>query len=444
MDRMTRVTIGMALVTTVCLGACSRRTRGDDVVVDEDAGVHPCEERGDGRDGWPCGCTADCAPGAVCLEEGGSGVPKGQCTRSCRTDDPSTCDEGATCEPLTDDTTEGACFATCTTQEDCGPSRVCDAVGMCVALCFEDGDCDGGHCNPYTNLCTADPPRQGGGIWAACLRDEDCRSDNCGRFGRCLTSCLVSEQGCPDGATCFPEIDGVDLGTCVPPCDEDGQCPDEGLGCRASEVGDVCLAIGEECRGPVEGIPDAGPCGCDEDCTTGSSCLAESAVGSPGGFCARDCDAGSPCEDGWACTEGLCYRECDEESDCAPGRICSLYSGLCFNYCDDDAECDGGRCNPWRHDCSPILEGAGQAQPCAADDECRSGLCTAYDEQPGFCTGRCRVSAQDCPDGAFCIADEPGNDSGLCTTTCADDSDCPEGATCWDTVEPAGGPRHCF
>lgn len=436
-------TILLVLVGVLSAG-CPRRGGGHDRVVDGGPDPEECEERGDGRDGWPCGCTADCAPGAVCLTEAASGAPGGQCVRQCQVGGEAACEEGARCEPLTDDGDEGACLATCTTTDDCPPRGYCDYGGLCVSFCFADEDCDGGVCDEYSGLCTDAPATEGLGIWEACLRDEDCRSGNCGSSGRCLTTCLVSEQNCPDGAVCFPNIDGIDLGACVLGCDG-GACPDAGLGCRASEVGDVCLVVGDDCRGPVDGVPDAGSCGCDEDCRTGDQCLSEASVGQPGGFCAHECDEATPCEDGWDCQGTLCYERCEDESECGPGRICDLFDGFCYGHCDGDTECVGGVCNPYGHLCGPVPEaGAGQAEPCVADEDCRSGLCTGVDGGPGFCTGRCRVSTQDCPDGAYCISDEPYNDSGLCAPRCTDDSDCPDGSTCWDTVEPEGGARHCF
>src|SRR4029077_4664966 len=99
------------------------------------------------KDGWPCGCTAECAEGAFCEPETAGRSPGGYCFRACDPTGAAKCGTGAVCPDLGLGSTS-ECIPVCSTTADCPPGQYCDD-GLCLGFCFGDADCLSGHCDTY-------------------------------------------------------------------------------------------------------------------------------------------------------------------------------------------------------------------------------------------------------------------------------------------------------
>jgi len=171
------------------------------------------------RDGWPCGCSFECMPGARCASESFEGEPGGRCFRECTRDEE--CMGGAICDEF------GFCAIPCEDDTDCPEANVCDGDGTCFGICQSDDECTTtGHCNLYSGECTDGSEEDRGGVNAPCTENEDCNGTYCSSDGECLVGCRPSRQACPDGAVCAGTGNGVDFALCYLPCDEDMSCPD--------------------------------------------------------------------------------------------------------------------------------------------------------------------------------------------------------------------------
>ena len=407
-------------------------------------------------DGWPCGCTADCAQGAVCDSEVGSGAPGGNCARICKFGGPAVCSAGAICPDFGVSNGASICSANCTTNADCPPHRYCDNSGFCLAFCFGDSDCESNHCDTYANVCTATAQQTtGGGIGVRCAIDADCRSGNCGSGGRCVTSCSISDGRCPEEGVCVQSTSDVhlDLGFCFAACTAGHLCADTSFSCSATGIPqdeEACFPRGTAatCAGPPA-VPDSDglPCGCGDDCSYGAGCLTESSSGIAHGFCRRQCAPpnGTPCGAGYVCDQDVCYRVCAVDTDCgAPGRICTNQRE-CLPLCASNAECAGGVCDPYTGSCTATAAtGLPMGAACSVDADCKSGAC---DPTAHYCYGPCRVHASICPDGTVCAPADAtsSSDFGFCYPPCTDQTNCTAlGLTCVATTNaPIGTPMHC-
>ena len=242
--------------------------------------------------------------------------------------------------------------------------------------CVVDGGCASGSC-----IC-----REG---CAHPFSSNLCLDGDCQPAGICLNAC--EKVSCPVGTAC------VDLGLgaagpaeawrtilCLPTCNDDGDCPGGGYGCRLAPgmIGwrQVCLPpfprfVGAPCR-DLQGRPDGALC-------LGGLCLDIGASG----YCSVLCAAGR-CPEGTGCARfvgaddvGLpapvCLLRCTEgscESD--PLLGCQL-SGQPGSYGIEVV----GRADP------PGTEYCG-VRPCAGPEDC--GLTGSCDEATG---GYCRPSS---------------------------------------------------
>ncbi len=209
-------------------------------------------------------------------------------------------------------------------------------------------------------------------------------------------------------------------------CDADGWCSDGACvpGCHL----DAGCLIGQECDLDTHSCVTAG-CGGDEDCPDGETCDVDSGACVPVPVLC----VGTECADGaWcdyfaeACIGALPGDACSTDVDCAEGQACGATN-------------DGALRAQFR--CLDVVgEGAGRAA-CAADAECRSGLCVR-----GACLQACG-SSDDCEgEDAACATftvtpsdngtPAPGDDPAFQVATCVDslpctrNADCPEGQVC--------------
>jgi len=238
--------------------------------------------------------------------------------------------------------------------------------------------------------------------------------------------CLELYEACESADICSSghceEVAGEQV--CTAPCilEDPAVCGDEGY-CLETECGSGL------CRGGTPGDGVFGDtCGDDRDCAS----LACRDITGEGALCTATCRI-----------DGL---------DCPVGAVCTLLDGDC------------GGCVPAEDASGP----RGLGEPCADDDDCRSGVCTPED----VCGERCD-DGDSCPEGTHCRDGlcRPGDlgglgdvcvgnvdcESGLCAGTeegihvcserCGRGDSCPSGWTCDFDAEqcvpgasPLGGP----
>lgn len=125
-----------------------------------------------------------------------------------------------------------------------------------------------------------------------------------------------------------------------------------------------------------------------------------------------ECSSNEECGSGQLCGQGACFApasvggECRGNSDCAEGRCIAGTDGVsvCSRACQQDAQCPrgyscaSGACSR-RLAVAPGAVGA----PCAADDQCQTGMCVDSAAGRGFCTAACDAT-NPCPNNAVCGA----------------------------------------
>ncbi len=414
-------------------------------------------------DGHSCKCETDCLPGAMCLPEEDTGEARGfclrlcnpakqecsassqcddvaaqvigddACTTSCQNDNDCTfgeiCRDGLCCMP-------GVCRIACTTSQDCPQAQVCARKSGCFPMCQSDSDCLSNDCNPYTTLC--DGPTEGAGIHAPCLRHDDCKSLYCNPISKtCYTNCSVERQGCPEGAKCIRWVHGDDMGICFHPCETSSDCTTPGLKCFVGIDGTkFCAppAKDEDCEQPVESIPDAYPCNCDDECMRGAFCAIEAETSWPKGACLRLCDKDNECRSNCTCRlledadTGYCSPKCESDADCPDYRVC--FGGSCRPLCQADTDCTCGKCNVYSGYCGDTDQQAkGITETCTDHDQCKSQLCS---NSWGRCLSPCSIERQGCPDEAVCVAIFEGElYFGICLHKCVPEIGCEDpGLSC--------------
>ncbi len=152
---------------------------------------------------------------------------------------------------------------------------------------------------------------------------------------------------------------------------------------------------------------------CDENTVCDGVCL----LGMPGGYCTDICTVlpcpnGSTCE--WIAGDNYCLKNCTQSSQCRDGYECVI-----------------GVCRP------PVAAG----EDCEEDEDCESQLC-----EGGVCSTTC-TEQTDCPETLYCdetagvcVLDDCDATTGLCQRPCEDQTDCAEGTYCTTT---ATGDRVC-
>ncbi len=391
------------LVLALALGACSAKSRIDDL----------------------CSNDADCGAGERCRD----GVcQQVECQQS------GDCPSGQYC-------VEGFCIDSqpCASDADCAePTPVCDPdTGRCVACA---PDCSGRCCGPdgcggtcpdecaqTGQTCDQETCRCQGDCQPACT-DRECGPDGCG--GTC-------PPGCADGETC---VDGRCQAGSVCQTDADCEVP-EAPRCdvesgRCVECLDAAdCAEGEICSGGV--CAQQAVCTEDSQCEMGQICV--------DGACVAGCHSNRDCPDGWTCLpdqdpHGTCV-ECQNDGDCGPGQACS--DGRCVIHCTSDAHCTPLYCDQASHQCVACTEDAHCAEGEICDQlECRTGCREDADCASGHCDQASHSCVEcgdddDCPLGSLCIGQG-------CVTGCSGDRDCPPDLQCDADMGPHGTCVECL
>jgi V8-like Glu-specific endopeptidase len=275
-------------------------------------------------------------------------------------------DEGCTPlgEPCTsdDECARGAC-------DDVSGSRVCvrdcdprEAIPRCpIGFYCEETGCGVGRC-------IAGGPG-GGADGSECAADADCGSLHCADVRgvmRCGRSCSLDTDPCSSGGVC--EITTGACGSCIP----------------------VELSTGPRSFGA--------PCERDDQCIDGMC---------PEMFCTRSCATHDDCASGFHCRESLCRRgdpggpgvPCVSDEDCgelAPECVTADGERICAPPCSETSTCPLGlECAATDVGDRCVAPGLPLGTPCAANPECRTGICA------GTCTRLCDDAAP-CPAGYMC------------------------------------------
>ncbi|MBN2493146.1 MAG: hypothetical protein JXR96_01040 [Deltaproteobacteria bacterium] len=351
-------------------------------------------------------------------------------SRTCRCVSDAACNEdvGEKCMP------DGTCqiYTGCTTDQECGALHRCDtATGEC--LCTDDAACaEGEKCNA-SGFCQ---PATG------CYDNEDCGA---GEYCDVTTRRCIASNTCTNKYQC-PIEHICSGGTCVPGCEDHGDCElrtacvngtcQEGVCGDDSFCGFMEYCYQGQCRSAYDDqyAPYCKPC----DTETGGVCgvsrqnpcviypYTDDAYGSRyDEYCGVDCSAGQSCPNGFSCntlrlvdgrdapTGDAC---CDENDDpaCCANNNCPAGIKCCARHipcpgglpCAKSAEEDKGYCpctldsrNPCDIDNTCLKDTclggtcwamsiAGIRVPCSGDQDCQ--LCTATLSEPCNTDADCR------------------------------------------------------
>lgn len=332
-----------------------------------------CDAVADCDDGNPC-TDEVCDPDRVCRQtdaDGASCSDGDACTQTdtcqggaCVGSDPVVCTapdqcrDPGTCHPAT-----GACEPTpkgagepCDDGNACTGTAACDGAGACVGsdpvVCLAIDDCHlPGTCNRLTGACThpAKPDGADCDDGDACTRIDACDGGVC--FGSDPVVCAPSDD-CHDAGTCNPAT-----GACSDPPKPGGSPCDDANACTTTDVcqGGNCIGLDPVVCAPSDQCHDAGQC----DPGTGVCSDPPKPAGSP-------CDDGNACTRVDACQAGDCAGAdpvtCPASDQCHLAGTCDPASGLC----SDPIRPDGAPCD--------------DADACTRSDTCRAGGCTGADE----------------------------------------------------------------
>jgi hypothetical protein len=139
-----------------------------------------------------------------------------------------------------------------------------------------------------------------------------------------------------------------------------------------------------------------------------------------------ECTHSSQCAPGETCSGGKCVKgtpakkpygaTCSSSSECSSNLcISSAGKGLCSRWCNTSACPSGDRCVNISGGGRACLPGSaspalGLGQTCNSSLDCKSNLCVTLSGN-SFCTQRCDVAKQNCPDGFKCTGTSIG---GIC------------------------------
>ncbi|NOZ86534.1 MAG: VCBS repeat-containing protein [Deltaproteobacteria bacterium] len=323
------------------------------------------------------------------------------------------CDDRNPC--TTDKCTLGKCTSTnvknntecddglyCTVDDKCESGKCKGSAKDCSAL---DDPCHEGICNEDKKTCEAmykgDGVECNDGLY--CTVNEKCDGG----------SCKGSPRDCEDNDPCTEGSCNEDLKKCVqtvvpnpgaegPPghgscsdqkdndCDEliDLDDPDCVECVLAADCNDSNTCTDDTCdHGVCRHTPvnDDTPCNDSHFCNGDDYCQA--------GTCSKH--DGSPCSDGFDCTQDLCDEDKDMCSNLVTAGKC-LINGTCFN---DDEQNPANQCEKCDHSTNPkAWTYRGDDTPCDdslycdGNDYCQAGTCSKHDGNP-------------CTDGFDCTDD---------------------------------------
>jgi hypothetical protein len=271
--------------------------------------------------------------------------------------------------------------STCDDKNDCTTDKCAGAAGCSHLNNTLNCDADSSVCtkNDYCSdgVCMAGPKQ-------VCDDGNPCTDDACDAAKGCTY--VNNSLGCNADDTDCTQNDACKEGTCQPgpkkPCASDDPC-----------VPPTCKISNGKCNTtPVAGTP----------CNDGNACTdKDKCGGSDGGLCAGSelsCDDKNPCTaDTCDTTTGCSHKPvggiCEDGSACTVGESC--IDGACAGgkakNCDDANPCTVDGCDPATpNGCTNKPQNNGvpcdDGNPCTVGDACVSGQCTSGGNNCG-CTG---------------------------------------------------------
>jgi hypothetical protein len=218
---------------------------------------------------------------------------------------------------------------------------------------------------------------------------------------------LCVAGGCDDGDPCTLDLCDPATGACLntpDACDDQNRC-----------TVDLCEPGSGACSHEPLACDDGNSCTQDAcDPATGQCEFPNEAAGTP-------CDDGSACTAGDVCDLGVCVGApivvCDDGDPCTPD-VCDPATGQCQAgpaSCDDGNPCTIDGCGRTGCENLPAADGTAcdDGNPCTLDDACVVGVC----EAPGIV---------ECGDADPCTVDACDPDSGQCVNAplvCDDGND---------------------
>jgi cysteine-rich repeat protein len=364
----------------------------------------------------------------------------------------STCNDGSACTQ-TDTCQSGACTG--------GNPVVCSAQDQCHLA---------GTCNPANGTCS-NPSKPDGATCSdgnLCTQTDTCQAGACS--GANPVVCTALDQ-CYDVGTCSPIT-----GTCSNPQKANGSPCSDGSACTLGDSCQTGVCTGgsfvqctalDQCHLPGECDAQSGTCSnpprpngaaCSDGnaCTLGDACQSGScASGSPHVCTAQDqchdpgtCNpangtcsnppkvAGSPCDDGNACTQtdtcqaGACTGAspvvCTALDQCHAAGTCNPSTGACANpLAPEGSACDDGDACTQADTCQTGTCTAGAPVICPPPDDCHEAA--SCNPTSGACEGAPKPDGTTCDDGSACTTGD----------ACASGS-CAGATSCGDGIVQAG------
>ena len=382
-----------------------------------------CQPSGPAAVGAPCDAHAECAVGALCVEDG---LGNDRCLALCDTQDVGACGDGRRCTSVSG--RAGVCSADCESECSVGAARCSDDGRQACAqldddLCLEWGAiraCDPGlGCDDLSGECI--DACAGDGACAHPLVPRACRGGRCVVRGDCDPS---NGDGCEAPDECFLASADGSAGVCLEVCDPlDATCSDAADACVAFGGSAWCLRAGE--------VGAGGACDQSAECAAGLSCF-DTPDGSGRCFDLCNFEEGGECDDGFGCIDagidgrlGVCNEVCEDacaegESRCGPEggiQTCGHQDGsLCRDW-GPEAGCGlGERCIPETVECRTF---------CEDDDACprENGIDYICDARTGLCDVPACALGDACEADQVCVPQAPADardpgDPGFCLNTC--------------------------
>ena len=269
-----------------------------------------------------------------------------------------------------------------------------------------------------------------------CLGDSVCCSGiACGEGGACTGA------GACDGQMVAADCPGMNSVCCVEYAEVAGACDDDGQ-CASGECATEAMSV----RPTPDGFCET-PCENDNACGAGAICLSSGGVG----ICMRECDAETPCREGWFCTNqrrrdaageevvvSVCLTDC-RNNGCGVEGICNAETGICELMLEEAGACpyacgEGENCVEER--CIRLDNTCETEYNCPINYECVDGACrtgTFAECQP--------LDLDSCAEGQTCVRTNDGG--AFCIVTCMNDEVCPLHMSC-QAILGVGQPNACY
>lgn len=289
------------------------------------------------------------------------------------------CSGTSDCSPGLKRCSNGECTACCN-NEDCKSSQACRG-GKCVGGCETHKDCQGmfaclnGQCSTLQCIPEYQLCKNACILDSQCCANEDCTSGKQCQSGKCVSGCPNNQTSCDSQC--------VDTQTSAKHC---GACN------KACNNGQSCIS--GQCQCP-SGQKDCG--GTCAQCCSNSDCVGTQVCQK--GICNGDCRTDDDCKGSFACINNQCstqtcrsgYKMCN--SQCIPNNRCCTDKDCLNNFACVGNQCSTTKCTTSYKLCKQVCIQISQCcsdQDCSTDKKCESGGCVARcPSQQTWCVSQC-------------------------------------------------------